>query len=126
MPAAAGIYNGTDPSIAPQAFIGDMINKGLKVILYTGLLDAVVPHPLTEMAIRDMKWKGQKGFKRSQMTKADMTPIKIGKDTVGRYHSENGLSYVVFNEAGHMVPRDVSICSLYFGIGSIVISMNFH
>ncbi|KAG0202440.1 hypothetical protein BGX28_005043 [Mortierella sp. GBA30] len=102
-----GFYK-QDPSIVPKHFIGDLIDQGLKVTLYTGLLDMVVPHTLTEAALRYMTWKGHKGFQHSKMTAADMTPIKISgqKKQVGRYHSERGMSYVVFNNAGHMVPRD--------------------
>ena len=109
-----GFYN-VDPSVVPKYFIGDLIDQGLKVTLYTGLLDEVVPHSLTEAALRFMTWKGHKGFQHSKMTAADMTPIKISgvHRNVGRYHSERGMNYVVFNNAGHMVPRDEPVGALW-------------
>ncbi|KAG0055259.1 Cell death protease [Gryganskiella cystojenkinii] len=108
-----GIYR-SDGSVVPKYFIGDLINQGLKVTLYTGLLDSVVPHTLTEAALRVMKWKGHQGFQHSKMTAATMTPIKIkGHKNIGTYHSERGMSYVVFNNAGHMVPRDEPVGALW-------------
>ncbi|KAF9178163.1 hypothetical protein BGZ49_005419 [Haplosporangium sp. Z 27] len=97
-----------DPSTATKYFIGDLIDRGLEVTLYTGLLDMVVPYSGTEAAIREMTWKGYRGFKHSKMTETTMNPIvsaKSGKQ-VGRYHSERGMTFVVFNNAGHMVPED--------------------
>ena len=103
-----GVYR-HDPSTVPKYFIGDLIDEGLKVTLYTGLLDSVCPHTLTENALRVMKWKGHQGFQHSKMTAATMTPIKVPGNkskNIGTYHSERGMNYVVFNNAGHMVPRD--------------------
>jgi carboxypeptidase C (cathepsin A) len=102
-----GFYSG-DPSIITKYFIGDLIDQGLKVTLYTGLLDWVVNHYVTEASLREMTWKGHKGFQHSKMTAGDMTPIRISglKRQVGRYHSEREMNYVAFSNAGHMVPRD--------------------
>jgi hypothetical protein len=63
---------------------------------------------LTEASLREMTWKGHKGFQHSKMTAGDMTPIRISglKRQVGRYHSERGMNYVAFSNAGHMVPED--------------------
>lgn len=110
-----GIYR-DDPSMAPKYFIGDLVDQGVKVTLYTGLLDSVCPHTLTENSLRVMKWKGHKGFQHSKMTPATMTPIKIAgnkRKNIGTYHSERDLSYVVFNNAGHMVPRDEPVGSYW-------------
>ncbi|KAF9202935.1 hypothetical protein BGZ49_006954 [Haplosporangium sp. Z 27] len=100
-----------DPSIVPKYFIGDLVDRGLKVTLYSGLLDLQIPHSTIEAAIREMTWKGHKGFVHSKLTVATMTPMispESGKP-VGRYHSERGMNFVIFNNAGHMVPRDVRI-----------------
>lgn len=105
-----GIYS-SDPSTVPKYFIGSLIDAGLKVTLYTGLLDTVVPYTLTEAAISYMTWGGTKGFTGSSFTNATMTPIMTGTPSTqtGRYHAERGLTYVIVNNAGHMVPRDVSV-----------------
>ncbi|KAF8925452.1 peptidase S10, serine carboxypeptidase [Dissophora ornata] len=102
---SGGIYS-SDPSTVPKYFIGSLIDAGLKVVLYTGLLDTVVPHTLTEAAISYMTWGGTKGFTSSSFTTSDMTPILTGSTQTGRYHTERNLTYVIVNNAGHMVPRD--------------------
>ncbi|KAF9431623.1 hypothetical protein BGZ76_011914 [Entomortierella beljakovae] len=109
-----GIYE-SDPSLLPQYFIGSLVDRGLKVILYSGLYDSVVPHTATEATIRQLKWRGQKGFKHSKMNKATMTPIFTGKPRrqTGLFHSEKGLTYVTIDKAGHMVPRDDPITALW-------------
>ncbi|GJJ70583.1 hypothetical protein EMPS_02932 [Entomortierella parvispora] len=120
-----GIYR-NDPSTVPKYFIGDLIDQGLKVTLYTGLLDSVVPHTLTEAALRVMKWKGHRGFQHTKMTPATMTPIKVPgnkEKNIGTYHSERGMNYVVFNNAGHMVPRDEPV-GAYWMMEKIVLFRN--
>ncbi|KAG0002717.1 hypothetical protein BGZ79_002464 [Entomortierella chlamydospora] len=97
-----GIYS-ADPSVVPKYFIGNLVDQGLNVTLYSGMLDTVVPHTLTELAISQMTWGGKSGF-----TSSSMTPIYTGSSSTqsGSYHSERGLSYVTIAKAGHMVPRD--------------------
>ncbi|GJJ76523.1 hypothetical protein EMPS_08882 [Entomortierella parvispora] len=102
---SGGIYT-SDPSTVPKYFIGSLIDAGLKVTLYTGLLDTVVPHTLTEAAINYMTWGGTQGFTSSTFTPSTMTPISNGTAQTGSYHAERGLTYVIVNNAGHMVPRD--------------------
>ncbi|KAF9098125.1 hypothetical protein BGX27_000867 [Mortierella sp. AM989] len=46
----SGIYR-SDPSIVPKYFLGSLIDRGLNVTLYAGLLDAVVPYSLIEAAM---------------------------------------------------------------------------
>ncbi|KAF9196620.1 Cell death protease [Haplosporangium sp. Z 27] len=117
----SGIY-AKDPSVVPKYFIGSLLDRGLKITFYTGLLDSVVPHTLTESVIRELTWKGHKGFLHSKMTEATMTPIITGHPTkqTGRWHSERGLSYVVVNKAGHMVPRDDPVTA-YWMMKNVII-----
>ncbi|KAF9437593.1 Cell death protease [Entomortierella beljakovae] len=98
----SGIYR-SDPSVVPKYFLGSLIDRGLKVTLYSGLLDTVVPHTLTEAVISQITWGGVTGF-----ASTTMTPIYPGNSSTktGSYHSERGLSYVIIDNAGHMVPRD--------------------
>ncbi|KAF9355730.1 hypothetical protein BGX26_006206 [Mortierella sp. AD094] len=97
-----------DPSIVPKYFIGNLVDRGLKVILYSGLLDSAVTHTTTEAALREITCKGHRGFQHSKMTAATMKPIVTGHPTKlsGHYHSERGMTYVTLSNAGHKVPRD--------------------
>ncbi|KAF9173482.1 Cell death protease [Mortierella sp. AD011] len=110
----SGIYT-LDSSVVTKYFIGSLIDRGLKVTMYSGLLDSVVPHTLTEAVIREMTWKGHKGFAHSKMTKATMKPIITGRPAKqrGRYHSERGLTYVVVDNSGHMMPRDDPVTAFW-------------
>ncbi|KAF9436406.1 hypothetical protein BGZ76_004070 [Entomortierella beljakovae] len=106
-----GIYTyRNDPSIVPKYFIGDLIDRGLKVTLYSGLMDSVVPHTLTEAAISDMTWGGKAGF-----SSKSMLPIMTGNPSkqTGSYQSERGMSYYTITNAGHMVPRDDGVTALW-------------
>lgn len=69
---------------------------GLKILLYTGNVDAVVPYVATEYYLEQMGWKVV------QQKKAIKNPRGSLEGWVTQY--ENNLYYYVINAAGHMVP----------------------
>ena len=69
---------------------------GLKVMLYSGNVDAVVPQLETEEYLRQIGWKV------SSSKTAVYNPFKSLEGWVTKY--ENNLIYYIVNAAGHMVP----------------------
>ena len=69
---------------------------GLKVMLYSGNVDAVVPQLETEEYLRQIGWKV------SSPKTAVYNPFKSLEGWVTKY--ENNLIYYIVNAAGHMVP----------------------
>ena len=71
--------------------------KGLKVLLYSGNVDAVVPYVETEEYIKQIGWKQT----------SEKTPlVNVRGSLMGWQVEYEGLTYVIINGAGHMVPTD--------------------
>lgn len=71
--------------------------KGLKILLYSGNTDAVVPYVETEAYIKEIGWKQT----------ANKVPFLNSKQSLlGWTTLYDGLTFVVINGAGHMVPSD--------------------
>ena len=69
---------------------------GLKIMLYSGNVDAVVPYVETDGYIEQIGWKV------TEAKKSIVNPRGSLEGWVTKY--ENNLSYYIINAAGHMVP----------------------
>jgi len=93
-----------DPSIEPAAFFSDLMSEasshGVSVILYSGNDDSYISHFGTQIVIQNTTFGGIQGF-----TKKPATPWTDDKGKyAGIVHQERGLTYVLFDSAGHQVP----------------------
>lgn len=78
-------------------FFESFKQKGLKILLYSGNVDAVVPYVETEDYIRQIGWK----------QKSEKMPMVNPRGSLMGWKVEyEGLTYVIINGAGHMVPAD--------------------
>lgn len=78
-------------------FFESFKQKGLKVLLYSGNVDAVVPYVETEEYIKFLGWE----------KKSDKVPLVNARGSLMGWQLEyDGLTYVIINGAGHMVPTD--------------------
>jgi hypothetical protein len=84
------------------AIIPALLGQGVAVNIYSGDRDYVLPAPGNEVVIQNMTWGGKQGF-LSPPTKQ----YSFGKGNV-----ERGLSYTIFEGAGHRVPQDAPEKSL--------------
>ena len=87
-------YNRGDPSV-------DLLNKlkanNVKILLYSGNTDAVVPYVETEEYIRELGWSKTE----------EKMPFPNDKGNLMGWKTEyDGLTYVIINGAGHMVPEN--------------------
>ncbi|KAI0787985.1 alpha/beta-hydrolase [Fomes fomentarius] len=93
-----------DPSVEPVAFLSDLAAnataRNVSIVFYSGNDDALVQHRGTEVIIQNMTFGGTQGFTRKPSTPWFDDDGKFA----GIVHQERGLTYVLFDGAGHLVP----------------------
>ncbi|KAJ7933813.1 alpha/beta-hydrolase [Mycena leptocephala] len=103
-----------DPSASPMTFLSELAANATKnnvaLVFYSGNDDALVAHRSTEVVIQNLTFGGMQGFIR----KPD-TPFT---DDHGRFagivHQERNVTYALFNNAGHLVPKSVPEAAFVF------------
>jgi carboxypeptidase D len=93
-----------DPSVEPIAFLSDLATnataKNISIIFYSGNDDALVQHRGTEVIIQNMTFGGIQGF-----TRKPFTPwFDDDGNFAGIVHEERGVTYLLFDGAGYLVP----------------------
>lgn len=93
-----------DPSVEPVAFLSDLAAnataRNVSIVFYSGNDDALVQHRGTEVIIQNITFGGTQGFTRKPSTPWFDDDGKFA----GIVHQERGLTYVLFDGAGHLVP----------------------
>jgi vitellogenic carboxypeptidase-like protein len=75
------------------------------VLIYSGAYDVILGAPLTEQALRGIKWSGQQAF-LDATKKTWRVATKAGPDLAGYARVVGNFTQVVVRGAGHMVPGD--------------------
>jgi len=81
-----------------------LLNKGYKVLLYSGQFDLIVAPPTTEAMIRTFDWSGTHSFFKQPQTVWKVSPKDV--EIAGYVRQYQNFSYVVVRGAGHLVPFD--------------------
>ncbi|KAJ2898154.1 Pheromone-processing carboxypeptidase KEX1 [Zalerion maritima] len=76
------------------------------ITLFSGAEDLICNHIGTEEFISNMEWNGGKGFEISPGNWAPRREWTFEGMDAGFWQSARNLTYVLFNEASHMVPFD--------------------
>ncbi|QRV95482.1 Serine carboxypeptidase [Ceratobasidium sp. AG-Ba] len=76
--------------------------------LWHGLLDAKLLSEGTRITIQNLTWAGHQGFQ-----KPIKTPWTVNGTKHGLYHTERKLTYIEFDNAGHMIPQDQPEAALH-------------
>lgn len=76
------------------------------VLIFSGAEDLICNHVGTEDMIDRMEWNGGKGFEVTPGNWAPRRNWTFEGEDAGFWQSARNLTYVVFNEASHMVPFD--------------------
>ncbi|KAG6891176.1 hypothetical protein C0995_008428, partial [Termitomyces sp. Mi166 len=95
-----------DPSTEPMNWLTEFATNasahGVGVVLYSGNNDALIAHRSTEIAIQNTTFGGIQGF-----TVKPSTPWYNDADQfAGIIRQERNWTYVLFDNAGHLVPAD--------------------
>ncbi|KAI0695227.1 alpha/beta-hydrolase [Cytidiella melzeri] len=94
-----------DPSVEAVAFFDELASNatehGVKVIIYLGNDDTVVPHISSEITIQNTTFGGIQGF-----SKKPSTPwFDDSGNFAGIVHQERNWTYILVAKAGHEVPE---------------------
>ncbi|KAG9074938.1 hypothetical protein FS749_013456, partial [Ceratobasidium sp. UAMH 11750] len=76
--------------------------------LWHGMVDSILFSEGTRITIQNLTWEGQQGFQ-----KPITTPLVVDGKRHGVYHTERKLTYIEFDNAGHMIPQDQPAASLH-------------
>jgi carboxypeptidase D len=92
-----------DPSVEPMAFLTDLATNatahGMKIVIYSGNDDSLVPHFGSQIVIQNTTCGGIQGFARKPETRWYNDAGKFG----GIVHQERGWTYVLVDHAGHLL-----------------------
>lgn len=82
------------------------ILKDVPVLIFSGAEDLICNHIGTEDMIDKLEWNGGKGFEVTPGNWAPRRNWTFEGEDAGFWQTARNLTYVVFNEASHMVPFD--------------------
>jgi len=103
-----------DPSPPPMNFFTELATNATKhsigFVLYSGNDDSLVSHRSTEIAIQNTTFGGIQGF-----TSKPSTPwYNDDRQLAGIVHQERGWTYVLIDNAGHLVAQSSPVSALTF------------
>lgn len=105
----AGSVSGTfNPKKSKPAIdlLPNLIEKGVRTLLFSGDQDLICNHIGTEELIHNMEWNGGKGFELSPGTWAPRRHWTFEGEAAGMYQEARNLTYLLFYNSSHMVPFD--------------------
>ncbi|KFY88686.1 hypothetical protein V500_06195 [Pseudogymnoascus sp. VKM F-4518 (FW-2643)] len=91
------------PEPAAYTIVPNLISQGVKVHIFNGVLDFIIPHQGQELVLQNMTWGGSQGFSRPPTSDTLRRTTGI---FAGWGREERGLSYYTFQQAGHRVAQD--------------------
>ncbi|KAG8693432.1 hypothetical protein FRC08_009112 [Ceratobasidium sp. 394] len=101
--------NYDDNSKYSETLFPDLLHRLPKGFsLWHGLVDSILFSEGTRITIQNLTWGGQQGFQ-----KPITTPLVVDGKRHGVYHTERKLTYIGFDNAGHMIPQDQPAASLH-------------
>ncbi|KAH6690573.1 pheromone-processing carboxypeptidase KEX1 [Plectosphaerella plurivora] len=92
-------------SVPAIDLLPDILTK-TSITLFSGAEDLICNHVGTEEFIKGMSWNGGKGWDIGNEQQAPQRKWTFEGGDAGYWQEARNLSYVLFNEASHMVPFD--------------------
>lgn len=80
--------------------------KEVPILLFSGAEDLICNHLGTEALISNMEWNNGRGFEITPGTWAPRRDWTFEGEAAGFWQEARNLTYVLFNNASHMVPFD--------------------
>lgn len=91
---------------APSVKLLPDLLKEMDILLFSGAEDLICNHLGTEAFISNMEWSGGKGFEVTPGNWAPRQEWTFEGENAGFWQQARNLTYVLFNNASHMVPFD--------------------
>lgn len=82
------------------------ILESVPILLFSGADDYICNHMGTEAFLGNMEWNGGKGFEITPGTWAPRRDWTVDGEKAGFWQEARNMTYVLFEEASHMVPFD--------------------
>jgi serine carboxypeptidase-like clade 4 len=96
-------YLDADWTLNCEQYIPEMLNAGIRALVYSGKTDFVCNWYGGRHWVREMVWNGQTSFQ----SKLDaMSDWKVDGEIAGEFATEGPLTFLAVDAAGHMVPMD--------------------
>ncbi|CAF1112879.1 unnamed protein product [Adineta steineri] len=96
----AFISTHSEPSIN---LLPDLLRQ-IPIVLFSGEYDLICNHLATENMLDGMTWNDKTGFNLGNGTVAPIDPWIVEGETAGFIQYARNLTYILFHNAGHMVP----------------------
>lgn len=100
-------YLADDWMLNCEQYIPEMLESGIRVLVYAGKEDFICNWYGNQHWVRSMPWKHQKDF-----NKQEVSPWKVNGVTAGEVQAYGDLTFLAIEDAGHMVPMDVPEAAL--------------
>jgi len=101
--SAPVFVNSTDTSPPPSwEVLPRVLGKGIRTVIVTGLADFVLLSEGTRIAIQNMTWNHDQGFRHAPRQGSF---ILDGVGSFGTVQSERGLTFYELPITGHMIPQ---------------------
>ncbi|CAF0950427.1 unnamed protein product [Adineta steineri] len=97
---SAFISTHSEPSIN---LLPDLLRQ-IPIVLFSGEYDLICNHLATENMLDGMTWNDKTGFNLGNETVAPIDPWIVEGETAGFIQYARNLTYILFHNAGHMVP----------------------
>ena len=78
----------------------------IPILLFSGAEDLICNHMGTEAFVGNLEWNGGKGFELTPGTWAPRRDWSVDGEKAGFWQEARNMTYVLFEEASHMVPFD--------------------
>ncbi|CAF4171417.1 unnamed protein product, partial [Adineta steineri] len=78
--------------------------RQIPIVLFSGEYDLICNHLAAENMLDGMKWNDKTGFNLGNETVAPIDPWIVEGETAGSIRYARNLTYILFHNAGHMVP----------------------
>lgn len=88
-----------------KTILPEVLEK-VPVLLFSGAEDLICNHFGTEQLISNLEWNGGRGFEVTPGTWAPRREWTFEGKNAGFWQEARNLTYVLFNDASHMVPFD--------------------
>ncbi|KAI8838025.1 Alpha/Beta hydrolase protein [Chytriomyces cf. hyalinus JEL632] len=96
-----------DGGIRYDTAVAEVLEGGVKVLIYAGDADFVCNWNGIEAWLHEMEWSGQQGYRD-----APKTAFMVADVESGYFKTHSNLTWLVMFDSGHMVPYDKPIESL--------------